>query len=127
LSDSEITIGNAALNLTNNSRPMSQHSPWVVNLELGWDSPNDRHAGTLAYSAFDDRLFFAGSNGAKDAYEQSFGSLDLIYSYYPIDGLSLRFRLQNLLDDEIEIEQGGVTILKQTLGVNAKFDISYEF
>ncbi len=127
LSDSEITVGDAALNLTNNKRPMSQHSPWVVNAQLGWDAPGDRHAATLAYSAFDDRLFFAGSNGAKDAYEKSFGSLDLVYSYYPTDGLSIKLRLQNLLDDDIEIEQGGVTVLRQTLGVNAKLDIGYRF
>ena len=127
LSDSEIKIGNAALNLTNSTRPMTQHSPWVVNLNLGWDAPNDKHSATLAYSAYDDRLFFAGSNGAKDAYEQSFGTLDLIYSYYPLDGLSIRLRLQNLLDEQIEIRQGNVTVLEQTLGATAKLDIGYRF
>jgi outer membrane receptor protein involved in Fe transport len=106
---------------------MTQHSPWVVNLNLGWDAPNDKHSATLAYSAYDDRLFFAGSNGAKDAYEQSFGTLDLIYSYYPLDGLSIRLRLQNLLDEQSEIRQGNVTVLEQTLGATAKLDIGYRF
>ncbi len=39
VSDSEITIGDAAPNLTNNKRDMTQHSDLVVNFQLGYDSP----------------------------------------------------------------------------------------
>jgi TonB-dependent receptor len=127
LSESEITIGNAALNLTNNVREMSQHSPWVVNLQLGFDAPNQRHSASLAYNAFGERLFFAGSNGAPDAFEQPFHSLDLIYSYYPVDAMTIKLRLQNLLDEQLEIEQGGVTVLEQTVGSVIKLDLSYRF
>ena len=127
LSESEITIGDAALNLTNNVREMSQHSPWVVNLQLGFDAPNERHSASLAYSAFGERLFFAGSNGAPDAFEQPFHSLDLIYSYYPTEAMTIKLRLQNLLDEQLEIEQGGVTVLEQTVGSVIKLDLSYRF
>jgi outer membrane receptor protein involved in Fe transport len=127
LSESEITIGNAALNLTNNVREMSQHSPWVVNLQLGFDAPNDRHSASLAYNAFGKRLFFAGVNGAPDAFEQPFHSLDLIYSYYPTEAMTIKLRLQNLLDEQLEIEQGGVTVLEQTVGSVIKLDLAYRF
>jgi outer membrane receptor protein involved in Fe transport len=127
LSESEITIGDVALNLTNNVREMAQHSPWVVNLQLGVDSPNQRHSASLAYNAFGERLFFAGTNGAPDAFEQPFNSLDLIYSYYPTEAMTIKLRLQNLLDEQLEIEQGGVTTLEQTVGVVAKLDLSYRF
>jgi TonB-dependent receptor len=127
LSESEITIGEAALNLTNNKREMSQHSPWVVNLQLGFDSPNERHSASLAYNAFGERLFFAGTNGAPDAFEQPFHSLDLIYSYYPTEAMTIKVRLQNLLDEQLEIEQGGVIVLEQTVGMVAKLDLSYRF
>jgi TonB-dependent receptor len=127
VSESEITIGNAALNLTTNVREMSQHSPWVVNLQLGFDAPNQRHSASLAYNAFGERLFFAGSNGAPDAFEQPFHSLDLIYSYYPTEAMTIKLRLQNLLDEQLEIEQGGVTTLEQTVGSVVKLDLSYRF
>ena len=127
VSESEITIGDVALNLTNNTRELTQHSPWVVNLQLGYDSANERHSASLAYNAFDERLFFAGVNGAPDAFEQPFHSLDLIYSYYPVEAMTLRFRLQNLLDEQLEIEQGGVTTLEQTVGTNIKLDLTYRF
>jgi len=127
VSDSEIAIGAAAPDLTNDKRRLTQHAPWVVNLQLGFDAPNERHSASLAYNASGERLFFAGRGGAPDAYEQPFHSLDLVYSYYPTDSLSLKVRLQNLLDEDLVIEQGGVNVLEQTVGTSVKFDLSYRF
>jgi TonB-dependent receptor len=127
VSDSNLTVGGNALNLTNDERRLTQHAPWVINLQLGFDAPNERHSASLAYNAFDERVFFAGSNGAPDAYEQPFHSLDIVYSYYPLEQMSLRFRVQNLLDEQLEIEQGGVTVLEQTVGTSFKVDLAYRF
>ena len=127
LSDSELTIGSSAVNLTNDERRLSQHAPWVANLQLGFDSPNEKHSASLAYNAAGERVFFAGRGGAPDAYEQPFHSLDVIYSYYPTNALSLKLRLQNLLDEDTTIEQGGVAVLEQSVGMNYKLDLSYRF
>jgi hypothetical protein len=59
--------------------------------------------------------------------EQPFHSLDLIYDFYPTPSLSLKLRLQNLLDEQIEIEQGGVIVLEQTLGMTVKLDATLRF
>ena len=126
-SDSELTIGSAAPDLTNDKRPLTQHAPWVVNLQFGYDSSNERHSASLAYNASGERVFFAGRGGAPDAYEQPFHSLDLIYSYYPTDSLSLKFRLQNLLGSDVTIEQGGVEVLEQSVGTSFKLDLAYRF
>jgi TonB-dependent receptor len=127
LSDSEIEIGNAAPNLTNDTRPMTQHSDVVVNFQLGYDSPDTRHSASLAYNMYSERIFFAGRFGADDAKEQPFNSLDLIYSFHPTEKLSLKLRLQNLLDEDIVIEQGGVDVLTQTVGLTSKLDFTYRF
>jgi outer membrane receptor protein involved in Fe transport len=127
VSDSEITIGDAALNLTNNKRPMTQHSDLVVNLQLGYDSPDERHSASLAYNMYSDRIFFAGRDGADDAEEQAFNSLDLIYSFHPTERMSVKLRLQNLLDEDTVIEQGGVDVLTQTVGLSTKLDFTYRF
>ena len=127
VSDSELTIGSAAPNLTSDERRLSQHAPWVVNLQLGYDSPNQRHSASLAYNASGERLFFAGRGGEPDAYEQPFHSLDLIYSYYPTDVLSMKVRFQNILDEKTTIEQGGVNVIEQTVGSTVKLDIAYSF
>ena len=127
VSDSEITIGDAAPNLTNNRRPMTQHSDLVINLQFGYDSPDERHSAALAYNMYSDRIFFAGRGGADDAEEQAFNSLDLTYSFHPTDKLSLKLRLQNLLDEDTVIEQGGVDVLTQNVGLTTKLDVSYRF
>jgi outer membrane receptor protein involved in Fe transport len=127
LSESNLKVGDAAPNLTNDERPLSQHAPWVVNMQLGYDAPNGHHSASLAYNSSGKRLFFAGRGGEPDAYEMPFNSLDLVYTYYPTDALSLKFRLQNLLDDEVVIEQGGVDVITQSVGTNYRLDLAYRF
>jgi len=127
LSDSKLEVGSAAPNLTSSERRLSQHAPWVVNLQLGYDSPNQRHSASLAYNASGERLFFAGRGGEPDAYEQPFHSLDLTYSYYPTDALSVKLRLQNMLDSNVVIEQGGVDVIDQSVGSTIKLDLTYAF
>ncbi len=125
LSDSELTVGDVAFNLTNDVRPMSQQSDYVANLQLGFDSDNGAHTFTIVYNTFGERLFFAGRDGSPDAYEQPFDSLDFVYSFYPTDRLSLKFRFQNLLDEKLEIDQDNVTVLEQNIGTTAKFDVKW--
>ena len=76
---------------------------------------------------YSERIFFAGRFGADDAKEQPFNSLDLIYSFHPTEKLGLKVRLQNLLDEDIVIEQGGVDILTQSVGLTTKLDFTYRF
>jgi len=127
LSDSEIVIGDASLGVTSNKRRMTQHSDYVANVQLGWDSPGGAHSASLVYSVYGERIFFAGRNGAEDAWEQPFNSLDLVWSWFPTDALSLKFRAQNLLDEKLEIQQGGVTVLEQSIGTTLKLDATYRF
>ena len=132
-SDSEIDIDRTtpgAGSITNDSRRMTQHSEWVANLQFGWDSNDARHAATLVYNVFGERIFFAGTDGNDDAFEQPFHSLDLVYSWYPSESLSVKFKLQNLLDERLEIEQkgsaGNVVVIEQDLGTNFVIDLKWE-
>jgi outer membrane receptor protein involved in Fe transport len=125
VSDSEITVGDVGFNVTNDVRPMAQHSEYVANLQLGYDANNGAHSFTLAYNTFGERLFFAGRDGVPDAYEKPFDSLDFVYSYYPTERVSLKFRIQNLLDEKLEIEQGDVLVIEQNVGATAKIDLKW--
>ena len=126
LSDSNLIVGDVGLDLTNPERPMTGHSEHVANFQLGFDSGNGAHSWSLVYNTFSERVFFAGRGGAEDVYEQPFDSLDLIYTYYPTDRLSFKFRFQNILDEKLELEQAGVVILEQNVGTTAKIDIKWD-
>jgi TonB-dependent receptor len=127
LSDSEIEIqpGPGVGNVTNETRRLAQHSEWVTNLQLGYDSPDGQHGATLAYNSFGERILFAGINGFDDAFEQPFHSLDFTYSWFTTDNLTLKLRIRNLLEDELEVEQEGVKIIEQEVGMTWLFDITW--
>ena len=57
--------------------------------------------------------------------EQPFDSLDFTYSYYPTEHVSVKFRIQNLLDSKLEIEQGDVLVIEQNVGTTAKVDVKW--
>lgn len=128
LADSQLDIraGGLAGNITNTSRRMTQQSEWVVNLQVGFDSFNGRHGATLVYNGFGERVFFAGIESFDDAYEQPFHALDFVYSWFATDRLTLKARVRNLLDESVEIEQDGVTILEQDVGTTVLFDVRWE-
>ena len=78
-----------------------------------------------AYNVFGDRLYVAGRNGAPDGYEQPFHSLDFTYSWYPIDTLTLKFKVKNLLDESVVIERQGVTTFGAFPGLVAAIDLNW--
>ena len=132
VSDSEIDLDRAAAGagqITNDSRRTTQHSEWVANLQFGWDSQDTRHAATLVYNVFGERVFFAGIDGNDDAFEQPFHSLDFVYSWYPSENLTLKLKVQNLLNEELEIEQRGsagtVTVIEQDVGTSVALDVKW--
>ena len=128
VSDSQVKIPIEAGvgNITRSKRRLTQQSNWVVNMQLGYDSLNGRHGATLVYNVFGERLYYAGIDGFADAFEQPFHSVDFVYSYYPGENWIMKLRLKNLLDEKIEIEQEGVTVLSQSIGQTIQFDIKYE-
>ena len=128
LSDSQLDIraGGLAGNITNTSRRMTQQSEWVVNVQVGFDSFDGKHGAALVYNGFGERIFFAGIESFDDAYEQPFHALDLVYSWFATEHLSVKLRVKNLLDQSVEIEQDGVTILEQDVGTTALIDVKWE-
>src|SRR5690606_29386529 len=133
LSDSELTFGtNLATDLTNLTRRLTGHSEWVVNATLGYDSPGGRHSAYLNYNAFGERIFYAGTGGNQEAFEQPFNSLGIVYKFFPRDQLQLQVQIDNLLDEERVFEQissGGnpATVLRQDVGVSYGIGVQWTF
>lgn len=125
--DTELVAGDEADAPTNAKRRLFGASDQVFNLILGYDSSNEQHAATLSYNYFGERLYFAGRNGQDDAFEQPFHSVDATYSYYPTPNLILKLKAKNLLDDNVEIEQGSVTTFEKEIGMTFSASLQYQF
>ncbi|MBQ4833360.1 TonB-dependent receptor [Pseudoalteromonas sp. MMG010] len=113
--------------VTNNERRLVGHSQWVANLQVGYDSPDGFHSSSLVYNVFGPRIIVPGTRGNEDAQEQSFHSLDLVYSYFPNFNSKVNFKVKNILGQEKEIEQEGLTLWKQETGTELSLSFSYEF
>lgn len=113
--------------ITNNTRRLIGHSEWVVNLQMGWDALNNEHAATLVYNVFGPRIIVPGVSGFEDAEENSFHSLDFIYTWYPTYDTTLKFQVKNLLGEDKTIEQEGVDILTETVGTELSLQVSVNF
>jgi TonB-dependent receptor len=132
LSDSEISFGDTGLSLTNDKRRLTQQSQWVVNMQLGYDSPNAQHSASLVYNVYGERVFAGGRNGADDAFEQPIQLVDLVYSFYPTDRVTVTAKVQNIFDDKREITQsaegiGDVAIFEQVIGRTAVASLKWSF
>jgi TonB-dependent receptor len=148
LSDSEVTLGavdddeislfelqvldaldatSASNIVTNNKRRLVGHSEWVANLQLGWDSLNGEHTATVVYNAFGPRIIVPGTRGNQDAEEETFHSLDVIYTYYPNFSSSVKLSIKNLLNQDKEITQEGLDLLFEEEGISFGLSYSYEF
>ncbi len=113
--------------VTNNERRLVGHSEWVLNLQMGYDSPNGEHSATLVYNAFGPRIIVPGTRGNQDAEEQTFHSVDFNYSYYPDFNSQIKLSLKNLLSEEKQITQEGLDLLREERGMEIGLSYSYNF
>ena len=128
LADSEIDVGDDLLiPVTNRTRPLTGASDYVYNFVLNYDAFDGRHAATLGYNVSGERVFLAGTSSQEDVFEQPFNALDLSYSYFPNDKFTFGLKVRNLLGEDIEIDQGGVTVYEQTVGSSYSLDMKYAF
>lgn len=104
--ESEIKLGPANDIQTNESRPLQGQSPYVLNLQIGYKSPEGGDEATLLYNIAGKRISQVGVFGAPDIYEQPFNALDFQWRHSLGADWTLKLRLRNLLDPKVEYKQG---------------------
>ena len=127
IQDSEIDVGPDANAPTNPTRPLTGASNYVFNVLLGFDSFNSKHSASLIYNVFGERLYVAGRLGAPDGYEQPFHSLDLTYSWFPTETLSVKAKLKNILDQTIEIQRESIITFAEDPGPAFALSVKWEY
>ncbi|GAB2693031.1 TonB-dependent receptor [Aliiglaciecola sp. 3_MG-2023] len=135
LSDSEIQLDGqnvveqtgVSTSVTNLTRRLTGHSEYVVNTQLGFDSDNGEHSASLVYNVFGERILIPGIDGFDDSYEQPFHSLDVVYTYYPNFNTTVKFRVQNMLNQQKDIEFEDTLLRSETRGTNINLSLKYEF
>ncbi|WDD98549.1 TonB-dependent receptor plug domain-containing protein [Thalassomonas actiniarum] len=124
LSDSETVLSAEDAGTQSQKRRMTGHSEYVVNFQLGYDSADGNHSGSLVYNVFGERILAAGAGDRGDAFEQPFHSLDLVYTYYPSYSGTVKFKVQNLLGEDMEVLQDNIKVKTREIGTG--FSVSYK-
>ena len=94
---------------TSNARALEGQSPYVYNLQFGYDNPEGKGGVTALYNVFGPRITEVGALGAPDYFEESIHRLDLV-SYFNPGDLRIGFKCQNLLDWPSRVRTGDVIV-----------------
>ncbi|MFT5083605.1 MAG: TonB-dependent receptor [Lentisphaeria bacterium] len=121
-------VGERGISPTNAERPLVNAGD-TLNLIFGYDSDDGKHAATLSYNWFGERLSFAGRAGQADVYEQASSSLDLTYSYYPTEQFTVKLKTKNLSDETNSWRREGesFTDLEEGKGLTYSLSVDYTF
>lgn len=120
----ELTAGGIE---TSKARALQGQSPYVLNVQAGWDGVESGTSLVALYNVQGRRIAAVGSQGNPDRYEAPFHQVDLIFSQELGPGLKLALKAKNLLDPEVvhlegerraEVYRRGRAF---TVGISGKF------
>ena len=125
--DSEIQLDTTGPSgQTNNVRPLQGQSPYVVNLQFGYDNKDRGISASLLFNQFGERISEAGTSGSPDIYEQPFQQVDFVYTHAFAGRWKLSFKAKNLLDDEVLFLQGSEITRSFTKGRDFSLGLSLD-
>lgn len=103
---SRIDLGDAGGIQTSDERPLQGQSPYVVNVQFGWDHPDRGDRFTVLYNVAGRRIVEVGAQGAPDTYALPVHQLDAVVRKDLGRGLALTVKGGNLLDSVARTMQG---------------------
>ena len=83
---------------TSTMRPLQGQSPYVLNLQLGWDHPDRRDQFTILYNVIGRRIVEVGAGGTPDAFELPVNLIDFVAKTQLGQDWTLSFKLGNILN-----------------------------
>ncbi len=103
---SQIDLGGAGGIQTNAERALQGQSPYVVNVQAGWDHPDRGDRITLLYNVAGRRIVEVGAQGAPDTYELPVSRLDAVARKDIGRGFNATVKGSNLLNPAARTLQG---------------------
>ncbi len=113
--------------LTNYQRPLQGQSPYVLNLQFGYENADTGTRATMLYNVYGKRITDVGSHGIPDTYEQPDHVIDFTFSQRLSDQLKLGFKAKNLLDANQPNTVGEATSRTQYQGRSFSAKISWNY
>jgi outer membrane receptor protein involved in Fe transport len=109
---SRVDLGDKKGSQTNTERPLQGQSPYVVNVNLGYERAASGTELALLYNVAGRRISEAGISPLPDVYEQPVHRVDLAVSQRLGGSMNLKVTAANLLDSPVVLNQGGQDIVR---------------
>ena len=125
---SNVELGDQAAASTSKTRPLQGQSPYVINLQLGYDDAAEEGNGiqtALLYNRFGPRISEVGRFGLPDVYEMPNHRLDAVYSQKIGWGFRVKAKASNLLNPAITFEQADRIVQQVRLGRDVSVELSW--
>lgn len=122
--DSEVELASQNL-ATSATRPLQGQADSIFNLQVGYDGGS--HDATVSLNRVGERLRVAGVQGQPDVFQEPIVQLDAKYTYRWSDDLRLELSGSNLLDEDVELLQGGRVFSFYSPGVDISASLKYRF
>lgn len=130
LIDSEVTVlTRGAFIPTNEMRRLEGQSPYVVNLNLVWQSDAGATEVGAFYNVFGPRIEAAGGSGVPDIEEDARSVIDVTVRQRITDRLGVRLKAENLLDAPYRWQQSanGITRVQREYRVGRSISIGLSY
>jgi outer membrane receptor protein involved in Fe transport len=124
---SQVSLDESAGIQTSNIRPLQGQSPYVLNLQAGWDTTLTGSRVAVLYNVVGPRITEVGAAGAPDIYEQPFHRLDIVARQQLPYGFSLGVKAENLLDLPASRTQGGKVTEQVRFGRGMSASLGWSF
>ncbi len=121
LIESEVTATNQ------DARALQGQPEYTANLILGYDNIGGGHQLTLLLNQNGKSIADVGVSGQPDVFLEPRLDLNVVYRFNISDALTLKAKLENLLDDEIEYTQGGQTFQTYNRGQTLQLGLDWQF
>ena len=112
------------------TRPLQGQSPYILNLNAGYENPNTGTSINVFFNRFGDRLNTVTRNGV-DLYEESRSMLDLNVSQRLLRGVRAKVSVKNVLNSEEVVSQSfkGTEFINdlRPLGRTVSLGVSYSY
>jgi outer membrane receptor protein involved in Fe transport len=110
---------------TSNERALQGQSPYVLNLQFGYDSSEQQFSAMLLYNVFGKRIYEVGHTGLPDSYEQPFHHLSLVVRKKFRDRYGLSFKIDNILNQAVQYLQGDKVTQRYRPGVSFSMGLGF--
>jgi len=121
--------------LTTTKRAMQGQSPYVINLQFGYDNPDTGDSALFLFNQIGERIVLLGTDMNEDQYQEPFAKLDFatrwkLNNYFLMDSdftYEFKFKASNIHDSEMKITQGDNTTVSTKPGRDFSLSLSITY